>query len=70
MIRWRGIERKSERSHNFTVLGKSIVDRSKILIGNGTYGEITVYQFDDCSIAPEQFSAELRQILTSGRGTR
>lgn len=50
-------------AHNFTVLGKNIVDRSKILIGNGTYGEITVYQFDRscgflrignyCSIAPE-----------------
>ena len=52
MIRWRGIERKSGRSHNFTVLGKNIVDRSKILIGNGTYGEITVYQFDDCCGVP------------------
>lgn len=39
------------------------MDKSKILIGNGTYGEITVYQFDNrcgflrignyCSIAPE-----------------
>ena len=54
---------RKANAHNFTVLGKNIVDRSKILIGNGTYGEITVYQFDDrcgflrignyCSIAPE-----------------
>lgn len=54
---------RKANAHNFTVLGKNIVDRSKILIGNGTYGEITVYQFDNrcgflrignyCSIAPE-----------------
>lgn len=55
--KWRKVN-----SHNFTVLGKNLVDSAMIRVGNGTYGPVTVFQFDTCgflrignycSIAPE-----------------
>lgn len=56
--RWR-----RENKHNYTVMGKKIFDRRKVLVGRGTYGELNIYQFESnarrlmignyCSIAPE-----------------